>query len=70
MAGIHRAQEEEEKVCGVGMELSWAAALGSSRPQQRSWSRGERQKTEGRGERVGRDEEGSPLQGAGWASGL
>lgn len=65
MARKQRAQEEEEEeeeekdkeACGVRMELSWAAAPGNSRPQQRSWSGGgERQKAEGRGERDGRGE--------------
>lgn len=49
---MQRVQEEEEKekgACGVRVELSWAAAPGSSRPQQKSWSGGgERQKAERR----------------------
>lgn len=47
MAGIQKAGEEkEEEECGVGMELG-RAAPGSSGPQQRNWSRGERQREKG-----------------------
>lgn len=81
MARVQRAREEEEEgeedeeeekdACGVRMELSWAAAPGSLRPQQRSWSgEGERQKAEGRRERNRRGEEGRSLQGVGSALAL
>lgn len=39
--------EKEQEGYEVRMEPSWAAALGSSRPQQKSWSGEERQKERG-----------------------
>lgn len=48
--------EKEQDGYKVRMELSWAAALGSSRPQQKSWSGEERQKE--RGEEREREKKG------------